>query len=290
VVLNFLITTDNLPDPEIIDFVEIGAKRRRCGGLEKANKVGERQAEQGQTGKDVSVSPVGASHINTSLPCTSPKDCPPHNVTVTSAISCSGDSCRKNIYVRVHAAAPVATEVVILQRGQYGNPADLFTSKRWIDYVEGFSMKEELWYGLDKMAALTATGTWQLTVDLKDHKGGRYRAVYGQFSVGPAPTYTLTVGSFDTDKSSLQDSLKNHNGMKFSTHDRDQDTTSSNCAQSHQAAWWYKSCMDSLLTGYNYNIVKGSKYGIYWDNSNNVKEQSGFFSWPYAVMTIVRTN
>jgi len=34
------------------------------------------------------------------------------------------------------------------------------------------------------------------------------------------------------------------NGMKFSTHDRDQDADSRDCAQVFHGAWWYKDCYE----------------------------------------------
>ena len=54
------------------------------------------------------------------------------------------------------------------------------------------------------------------------------------------------------------DSLAYHNGMKFSTHDRDNDNKTSNCALSYRSAWWYRSCLFSNLNGlYGMNTASG---------------------------------
>ena len=64
---------------------------------------------------------------------------------------------------------------------------------------------------------------------------------YNQFSAGStSEEYPLTVGGF-TGVSS--DWFANHNGMKFSTPDNDNDKHSSyNCAAGRKGGWWYSSC------------------------------------------------
>ena len=62
--------------------------------------------------------------------------------------------------------------------------------------------------------------------------------------------YILDVG-YHNWTSTVQDRLTYHNGMQFTTKDRDNDQRSSNCASNsyYYGAWWYKSCEHSNLNG-----------------------------------------
>ena len=47
----------------------------------------------------------------------------------------------------------------------------------------------------------------------------------------------------------LGDSMNQHNGMMFTTQDRDHDTKSTNCAVEFHGAWWYRECHTANLNG-----------------------------------------
>ena len=56
--------------------------------------------------------------------------------------------------------------------------------------------------------------------------------------------------------------ILSHNGMKFSTKDKDNDVSLDNCAVLFSGAWWYESCYLSNLNGLylkEYNVK-----GINW--------------------------
>lgn len=65
------------------------------------------------------------------------------------------------------------------------------------------------------------------------------------------------------------DSLDTARGQKFSTYDKDQDSSSANCAMSGRGGWWHNACYNALLTG------------VYYKNTSNVPKFKGvtWFSW-----------
>ena len=86
-----------------------------------------------------------------------------------------------------------------------------------------------------------------LRVEVEDWSGNRAYARYGSFRVrDEGDKYRLSVGSYS---GTAGDSLAYHNGMYFTTKDRDNDQYGDNCAQSYAGAWWYKYCHHSNLNG-----------------------------------------
>ncbi|KAF3853000.1 hypothetical protein F7725_013688 [Dissostichus mawsoni] len=97
-------------------------------------------------------------------------------------------------------------------------------------------------FGLENLSHLILRKSYELLVDMEDFEGGKVFARYSSFSVDPESFgFTLHVSGF-TD-GGAGDSLSNHNGSKFSTFDKDQDTWPSNCARSFLGGFWYgKGC------------------------------------------------
>ncbi|KAK1881751.1 Microfibril-associated glycoprotein 4 [Dissostichus eleginoides] len=113
----------------------------------------------------------------------------------------------------------------------------------WYHYKTGFGNAfGEYWLGLENLSHLTLRKKYELLVDMEDFEGGKVFAWYSSFSVAPESSgFTLHVSGF-TD-GGAGDSLSYHNGSKFSTFDKDQDSDpTSNCARSYLGAFWYSTC------------------------------------------------
>ncbi|XP_067296612.1 microfibril-associated glycoprotein 4-like [Pseudorasbora parva] len=119
----------------------------------------------------------------------------------------------------------------------------------WNKYKSGFgNVQSEYWMGLEKMHQLTRNRKYMLRVDLEDFTGRKGFAQYSTFSVGPETDgYRLQVSGFKN--GAAGDSLSGHNGMKFSTFDKDQDTWGGNCAKQFLGAFWYAACHSSNPNG-----------------------------------------
>ncbi|PIK49584.1 putative microfibril-associated glycoprotein 4-like [Apostichopus japonicus] len=120
----------------------------------------------------------------------------------------------------------------------------------WEEYKNGFgSLHGEHWLGLDIIHALTMQDEYHLFVNMylpTDLQQGK--AEYYKFFVGSeAQNYTLAISEYEP-SSNAGDSLMVHNGLGFSTWDRDNDMwTTGNCALDYKSAWWFSSCHTSNL-------------------------------------------
>ncbi|XP_071805723.1 microfibril-associated glycoprotein 4-like [Asterias amurensis] len=124
--------------------------------------------------------------------------------------------------------------------------------RTWTEYQSGFGdLSAEFWLGNDNLVSLTSdssNGTWELQVDLVDGNNVTAWGNYKEFKV-LSETYVLNIGEYD-EASTIGDSLKFHNGLPFTTKDRDNDIrVDENCAVSHEGGWWYRRCAHCDLNG-----------------------------------------
>ncbi len=94
--------------------------------------------------------------------------------------------------------------------------------KSWVEYENGFgNLSGEFWYGLKNMHCLTSREPMEVEVELRKTGGTKLVLSYSSFKVdGPDTSYTLHVSGKQYKGS---DYFQYHNGMKFSTFDRDND-------------------------------------------------------------------
>ena len=82
---------------------------------------------------------------------------------------------------------------------------------------------------------------------MRDQDGVEVYAKYSAFYIGGSTTdYTLHISGYS---GTAGDSLFTHNLHKFSTKDKDNDISDSNCAVSLSGAWWFYGCYYSNLNG-----------------------------------------
>ena len=144
----------------------------------------------------------------------------------------------------------------------------------WADYENGFgNVKGEHWLGLKKISCLTSVLVkTKLRIDFADFVGHCKFVCFYYFHVGtPSTNYKLTIGGYENwgvgiagDSMTGSHSL---NGMQFSTHDRDNDESSGNCAASNRGGWWYNNCHHSNLNGL-YLDGQSNTAGVTWLNFN----------------------
>ncbi|XP_059142021.1 fibrinogen-like protein A [Physella acuta] len=107
---------------------------------------------------------------------------------------------------------------IVIQRRIKG---DVNFTRDWNDYKTGFgSLSGDLWMGNDVISDLTSKGYTELRIDMT-YKAQSYYAAYTQFLVQPETAdYQMT---FMTYTGNASDDLSFHNGMRFTTFDRDND-------------------------------------------------------------------
>ncbi|XP_068160856.1 microfibril-associated glycoprotein 4-like [Antennarius striatus] len=154
-----------------------------------------------------------------------------------------------------------AEKWTVIQRRQDGT---VNFYMKWNHYKTGFgSAAGEYWLGLETMHLLTQAKTYELRVDMEDFEGQKVFAQYSSFSVAPeAEGYMLNLGSFI--KGAAGDSLKLHNGQKFTTTDKDQDTHNANCARLAFGGFWYAACFSANPNGVYTWGPSPPTAGVHW--------------------------
>ncbi|XP_010727716.2 fibrinogen gamma chain [Larimichthys crocea] len=149
--------------------------------------------------------------------------------------------------------------------------------KDWIQYKNGFGYLSpddttEYWLGNEKIHLLTASTSMPivLRIELVDWDGNKRYADYNMFRLGSeADMYRLTYGfyfggdagdafdGFDFGDDPSDKFYTSHNGIQFSTFDKDNDKYDGNCAKQDGSGWWMNRCHAAHLNGKYY---QGGRY------------------------------
>ena len=160
-------------------------------------------------------------------------------------------------------------------------------NRDWSDYQDGFgNVAREHWLGNTLLHILSSRGINRnntLRIDISDWVGGERHAVYSGFRVGSElDNFKLHFDAYVSSKSNVGDSLSYHNGMEFSTRDRDNDNREGeSCAARHggQGGFWFNSCKrvganspyDSSSDGYHVNEVNRIRWDAWHGNRYSLK-------------------
>ncbi|XP_030631846.1 fibrinogen alpha chain [Chanos chanos] len=141
-------------------------------------------------------------------------------------------------------------------------------NRTWDDFRKGFGRidqkgRGEVWLGNRLLHLLTQRESL-LRVEVQDWEGKEAYAEYNIKVGSEAAGFPLSVSGYIGDAGDAlvqgQPNLGfflSHNGMKFSTFDRDNDKWEENCAEMYGGGWWYNNCQSANLNGIYY---KGGQY------------------------------
>lgn len=160
----------------------------------------------------------------------------------------------------------------VLQKRRPHSKATNF-NRGWHDYKMGFgNASTDYWVGLENIYIWTNTRHYEMRIDLTDFEGESAYALYDNFYLdNEARGYRLHVSGYS---GTAGDSMTNEDqpdnftadGMMFTTHDLDHDTSHEiNCAKYWKiGGWWFNRCSWANLNGPYKEPGEGDGIGINW--------------------------
>ena len=124
-------------------------------------------------------------------------------------------------------------------------------NRSWAEFKVGFGDPSgNYWLGNELLSQLTANHRYKLRFDLqsRSNTSNWYHAEYSTFRVLPETyNYELKVAGYSGNAGRDAFGSIHHNGMMFTTYDRDNDQSSGNCAASWSGGFWYGNCAWSAV-------------------------------------------
>lgn len=115
-------------------------------------------------------------------------------------------------------------------------------NRTWQDYKHGFgNVSGEFWLGLERLHKLTTSRRYELYVQVVNMTDHVLNSRYDTFEIG-SEDEQYEIKSLGKCTGPGYNSLRRHEGMKFTTLDRDNDEYNKlNLAVEYRGAWWYLS-------------------------------------------------
>ncbi|GBL97298.1 Protein scabrous [Araneus ventricosus] len=136
----------------------------------------------------------------------------------------------------------------LIQRRSKG---DQDFNRNWDHYKNGFGdvSSGDFWLGNEILHQLTTDDDYTLRIDLWDSEGKYKYVEYNTFEVlAEKDNYRLVLAGYHGNAS---DAMSYHNGMAFSTPDRDHDASlATHCAEFYHSGWWYNHCQYVNINGH----------------------------------------
>ncbi|XP_015922471.2 protein scabrous [Parasteatoda tepidariorum] len=160
-------------------------------------------------------------------------------------------------------------EWTLIQRRSKGDES---FDKDWAHYKKGFGdIDGDFWIGNEILHKLTTSEKYVLRIDMWDAIGTYKYVEYNTFEVlAEMDNYRLVIAGYSGNAS---DALSYHNGMAFSTPDKDNDASkATHCAQFYGSGWWYNHCQYVNINGrYNTGITWYDMDGQEWSELMKVE-------------------
>lgn len=145
----------------------------------------------------------------------------------------------------------------VIQRRSKG---DHSFEQDWQHYKNGFGdvASGDFWLGNDFIHQMTTSNDYALRIDMWDSLGKYSYVEYSTFRVlDEIDNYRLVLSGY---RGNASDAMEYHNGMPFSTPDKDNDASlATHCGQFYGSGWWYNHCQFVNING-RFNT------GITWYN------------------------
>ena len=128
------------------------------------------------------------------------------------------------------------------------------------------------WLLIKHILTFSVSADYELRIVLEDWEGNRSYAQYDRFRVASEEkNFRLHISGYHGDAGdSLTTYYHSHDGMAFSTFDRDNDMRLyDNCAEYYGGGWWFNDCFESHLNGVYYPFGAHDNFfvrnGIQWN-------------------------